>query len=45
MIRKSMPSGHAPVGAQRFSFPTSAERVRAEIILKQKPDKRDGDYI
>jgi hypothetical protein len=45
MIQKSMPSGYAPTGAQRFYFPTSAERVCAEIILKQKPEKRDGDYI
>jgi hypothetical protein len=30
-----MPSGHDPMGGQRFSLATSAERVCAEIMLKQ----------
>jgi hypothetical protein len=36
MIRKSMPSGHDPVGGNRFSLATNAERVRAEITLERK---------
>jgi len=35
MIRKSMPSGSDPTGVQRFSLATNAERVCAEIMLKQ----------
>jgi hypothetical protein len=42
MIRKSMPSGHDPMGGHRFSLATNAERVCAEIILKQK-DRADDD--
>jgi hypothetical protein len=30
-----MPSDHDPMGGNRFSLTTSAERVRAEIMLKQ----------
>ena len=37
MIRKSRPSGHDPMGGDRFfPWPTNAERVCAEIMLKQK---------
>src|SRR5882672_1014081 len=36
MIRKSMPSGHDPMGGSRFSLATNAERVCAEIVLKQE---------
>jgi hypothetical protein len=36
MIRKRMPSGRDPMGGFRFSFATNAERVCAEIMLKQK---------
>jgi hypothetical protein len=36
MIRKSMPSGHDPMGGSRFSLATNAERVCAEIMRKQK---------
>jgi hypothetical protein len=36
MIRKSMPSGYDPMGGYRFSLATNAERVCAEIMLKQK---------
>ena len=36
MIRKSMPSGHDPMGGYRFSLATNAERVCVEIMLKQK---------
>jgi hypothetical protein len=36
MIRKSKPSGHAPVPGNRFSLATNAERVCAEIMLKTK---------
>jgi hypothetical protein len=35
MIRKSMPSGEDPTGEYRFSLATNAERVCAEIMLKQ----------
>ena len=35
-IRKSMPSGHDPMGGHRFSLATNAKRLRAEIILKQE---------
>ena len=38
MIRKSMPSGHAPMGGSRFSLATNAERVGAEIMLKQRDE-------
>ncbi len=37
-----MPSGHHPMGGHRFSLATNAERVCAEIILKQK-DRADDD--
>jgi len=36
MIRKSMPSGYDPMGGYRFSLATNAERVCAEIMLKQQ---------
>ena len=36
MIRKSMPSGHDPMGGNRFSLATNAERVCAEIMLERK---------
>jgi hypothetical protein len=35
MIRKRMPSGDDPMGVERFSLATNAERVCAEIMLKQ----------
>jgi len=35
MIRKSMPSGYDTMGGNRFSVATNAERVCAEIMLKQ----------
>ena len=35
MIRKSMPSGDDPMGGYRFSLAANAERVCAEIMLKQ----------
>ena len=35
MIRKSMPSGYDATGGNRFSVATNAERVCAEIMLKQ----------
>ena len=38
MIRKSMPSGHDPMGGNRFSLATNAERVCAEIMLKQRDE-------
>ena len=31
-----MPSGYDPMGGYRFSLATNAERVCAEIMLKQK---------
>jgi hypothetical protein len=37
-----MPSGHDPMGAQRLSLATNAERVCAEIMLNNDP-RRDGD--
>jgi hypothetical protein len=36
MIRKSMPSGYDPMGGNRFSLVTNAERVRGEIMPKQQ---------
>ena len=33
-----MPSGHDPMGGNRFSLATNAERVCAEIMLKQKDE-------
>src|SRR5882757_3765080 len=36
MIRKSMPSGHDPMGGNRFSLATNAQRVCAEIMLERK---------
>jgi len=36
MIRKSLRSGHDPIGGYRFSLPTNAKLVCAEIMLKQK---------
>ncbi len=36
MIRKSMPSGYDPMGGNRFSLATNAERVCAEIMLERK---------
>jgi hypothetical protein len=36
MIRKSMPSGDDPMGWNRFSLATNAERVCAEIMLESK---------
>ncbi len=36
MIRKSMPSGYDPMGGNRFSPATNAERVCAEIMLERK---------
>jgi len=36
MIWKSMPSGDDPMGGSGFSLATSAKRVCAEIMLKQK---------
>jgi len=36
MIRTSMPSGHDPMGGNRFSLATNAERVCAEITLERK---------
>jgi hypothetical protein len=36
MIRKSMPSGHDPMGGNRFSLATNAERVCAEIMLERR---------
>ncbi len=38
MIRKSMPSGYDPMGGNRFSLATNAERVCAEIMLKQRDE-------
>ena len=38
MIRKSMPSGYDPMGVNRFSLATNAERVCAEIMLKQRDE-------
>jgi hypothetical protein len=35
MIRKSMPSGHDPMGRNRSFLATNVERVCAEIMLKQ----------
>jgi hypothetical protein len=35
MIRKSLPSGHAPTGGDRFSLAINAERVGAEIMLQK----------
>jgi len=40
MIRKSMPSGYDPWGGYRFSLATNAERVCAEIMLKQQAKAR-----
>ncbi len=31
-----MPSGYDPMGGNRFSLATNAERVCAEIMLKQR---------
>jgi hypothetical protein len=31
-----MPSGYDPMGGNRFSLATNAERVCAEIMLKQE---------
>ena len=42
MIRKSKPSGYDPTGGYRFSLATNAERVCAEIMLRQSI-KRDDD--
>src|ERR1700737_3083503 len=39
MIRKSLPSGCDPTGGYRFSLATNAERVCAEVMLKQKGSK------
>jgi len=36
MIRQSLPSGDDPMGGNRFSLATNAERVCAEIMLKQR---------
>jgi hypothetical protein len=36
-----MPSGDDPMGVQRFSLATNAERVCAEIMLNQSLE-RDG---
>ena len=33
-----MPSGHDPMGGHRFSLATNAERVCAEIVLKQRDE-------
>jgi hypothetical protein len=33
-----MPSGHDPMGGNRFSLATNAERVCAEIMLKQRDE-------
>jgi hypothetical protein len=38
-----MPSGCDPMGGNRFSLATNAERVCAEIMLKTISEKRDGD--
>jgi len=33
-----MPSGYDPMGGNRFSLATNAERVCAEIMLKQRDE-------
>jgi hypothetical protein len=40
MIRKK-PAAHLMWGAHRFSLTTNAERVCAEIVLKQKLERDD----
>jgi len=34
-----MPSGYDPTGGNRFSLATNAERVCAEIMLKQRASR------
>jgi hypothetical protein len=40
-IRKGMPSGHDPMGGNRFSLATNAERVCADIMLKMNNNMRN----
>jgi hypothetical protein len=43
MIRKSIPSGHDPMGGNRFSRATNAERVCAEIMRARTRLLTDAD--
>jgi hypothetical protein len=41
MIRKSMPSGHDPMGGYRFSLATNAKRLRGDHAQTKKIERDD----